>query len=61
MTFWEVINFLCLLPLGIAKMCGSVILGMAAFMGCSFIGWCIWNMIFADKTPSIFTRKWEDE
>lgn len=58
--FWEVIKMLCNIPLGIAAICGCVILGMVAFIICSLICYCFWCFVFAKQEPSIFGRKWED-
>lgn len=63
MGFWDIVWMLCQFPLGVASMFASVIIGMVAFLGCSFICYCLWCMIIdrcSDKYK-IFGRKWEDD
>lgn len=60
MTYWEIIKMLCNIPLGIAAICGCVIVGMVAFVGCSLICYCFWAVRFAKGNESIFSRKWDE-
>ena len=46
MRFWEIIKVICNIPFGIAAICGSVIVGMIAFIGCSLCGYFFWVWIF---------------
>lgn len=62
MTFWEIIWLICQFPLGVAAVMLSIIAGMAVFLACSFICYCLWAMLFewnSDKYK-IFGRKDEE-
>lgn len=60
--FWEIVWGICQLPLGIAAVMASIIVGMVVFLICSFLCYCIWVMILEGKNEKykIFGRK-DDE
>ena len=62
MTFWEVIWFICQIPLGIAAIGMCCIVGMVAFIAAAFAGYCVW-ILLTDRDEEkwkIIGRKWHD-
>lgn len=63
MSFWEIIWLICKIPLGLAAIGASCIVGMVAFIAASFAGYCTWCVLtdrYEDKWK-IIGRKWEDD
>ena len=56
MGFWEIVKLICKIPLGVAAICGSVIVGMIAFIVCSLICYCFWAVRFAKENDNVFER-----
>ena len=62
MTFWEIIWLICKIPLGLAAIGVSCIIGRVVYIVASFVGYCVWcQLTHTDERWNIIGRKWEDD